>query len=239
MGGGLVLNSVLGLLLIGFLLSMYLMDTMQVLLRAVATTLEAPVLGAHLGSVFMLANRAATALALLILGYFVDSFVPRQHLQAIYAAAAAAIALFHLPLLRRTPLIGLTVTASRLLYRRTFDDELVGAVREASAQRLGYRFSPAVAAVSAIGLIGLLSPSLLATTFPAYRATLMQTGFIINSIASIISVMYVERQIAITLDGGDQHEIGLLYNSFLVSRALGYAATALFFLMSMFALPPS
>ena len=94
-----------------------------------------------------------------------------------------------------------------------------------------------MAAVSAIGLIGLLSPSLLATTFPAYRATLMQTGFIINSIASIISVMYVERQIAITLDGGDQHEIGLLYNSFLVSRALGYAVTALFFLMSMFALP--
>lgn len=230
--------ALLAAFLVVFLLCMFLMDTLQVLLRAVATVLDAPVLGAHLGSVFMLVNRAATALALLIIGYFVDSFTNRSELQMVYALAAALIAVFHLPLLRRAPLVSLTVVTFRLFYRKTYAAETIAEIREAAKRdKPGYRLSPPVAGVAAVGLLGLLGPSLLATTFPDYRATLMQTGFIVNSVASIVNVAYVERHIAMTLHDGDRDQIGQLYTSYTVSRASGYAVSAVIFLAGLLLLP--
>ena len=224
-------------LLLLFLLCMFLMDTLQVLLRAVSTMLDAPVLGAHLGSVFMLANRAATALALLTIGYFVDSYVARGTLQWTYAAAASLIAIFHIPLLARKPLIAVTVKASTLLYRKSFQPELIARSLAAGGDRAVADVSTPIAVIATVGLLGLLGPSLLAATYPDYRATLMQTGFIVNSAASIINVMYVERQIAMTLDEGDERKISSLLHSYTVSRAVGYLLAAVAFLAIGLVLP--
>lgn len=220
-------------MLILFLACMFLMDTLQVLLRAIATLMAAPLLGAHLGSVFMLANRVATALALLIIGYFVDSFVERRELMMLYGVAALVIALFHLPLLARTPMIGMTAAAFRLLYRKSYEKEVLDEIRLSWQDKRVFQLSVPVACITAIGLLGLLGPSLLASTYPDYRATLMQTGFIVNSLASIVNVLHVERSIAITLDAGVTSKINALYTSYTVSRALGYLI-AFFSIMALF-----
>lgn len=219
--------------LIFFLLCMFLVDTLQVLLRAIATGLEAPILGAHLGSVFMLLNRATAALALLAIGYFVDTSIPREQLQAIYAAAAILIAVFHIPLLSRRPILAMTLLAFRQIYNKSCPPEVVAASRNAHAQKSTYKISFAVAIVTAVGLLGLLVPSLLASTFPAYRATLMQTGFILNSAATIINILYVERDIAMTLDDGNVQRINSLYNSYTISRAIGYGTAAILLMLPL------
>lgn len=212
--------------LIFFLLCMFLVDTLQVLLRAIATGLEAPILGAHLGSVFMLVNRATAALALLAIGYFVDTSIPRERLQMIYALAAILIAILHFPLLSRRPILAMTLFAFRRMYAKICPPEIVAASQETYAKKSPYRISAAVAIVTAVGLLGLLIPSLLASTYPAYRATLMQTGFILNSAATIINILYVEREIAMTLDEGNADQINALYNSYTISRAIGYCTAA-------------
>lgn len=217
--------------LIFFLLCMFLVDTLQVLLRVISTGLSAPILGAHLGSIFMLVNRATAALALLAIGYFVDTSMPREHLQWIYAAAAVLIAISHLPLLSRKPIIAITLLAFKRVYGKTCDPEIVQTARQTHGLKTHYKLSYAVAGVTAIGLLGLLAPSLFASTFPEYRATLMQTGFILNSAATIINVLYVERDIAMTLDDGNSEQINSLYGTYTVSRAVGYVVAAIAFLI--------
>lgn len=212
--------------LIGFLLCMFLIDTLQVLLRAISTMVSAPVLGAHLGSIFMLANRAATALALVLIGYLVDIFAPVQDLLLVYTVAAAVIALCHLPLSRRLPLLRITLFCFRRIYRKAASHKQINSAIESLSCRATWQVSPAVLLVTTIGFSGLLAPSLLASTFPAYRATLMQTGFILNSLASIVSVLHVERIIAVTIDQGDPVAVNSLYSSYIASRTLGYVVAS-------------
>lgn len=219
----------LSLALIFFLLCMFLVDTLQVLLRAISAVMDAPVLGAHLGSIFMLINRAATALALLVIGYLVDIALPSQHLVAIYAASSLLIAATHLPLLRRAPLLNLTLMSFRRIYSKTCSPEMIQKTQYLVLVGIQCKISPAVVSVTALGFFGLLSPSLLASTFHDYRTTFMQTGFILNSVASIINVMQVERKFALVMDSGSPEQINSLYSSYTVSRCLGYLLAAMTF----------
>jgi hypothetical protein len=230
-----MLVSLLPIALVLFLLCMFLVDTLQVLLRAISAIVAAPVLGAHLGSIFMLVNRATTALALLSIGYLVDTSIPSTHLLTIYAAASLTIAALHLPLLRRGPLLSLTLFAFRRIYGKTCEPQVIQAARDLRQERVEYKLSKAVAGVTALGFLGLLAPSLLAASYLDYRATLMQTGFILNSIASIINVLQVERRIAMVMDSGTQQQINALYSSYIVSRAVGYLAAMLAFLLALVA----
>ncbi|MGK6323001.1 hypothetical protein ACMGDM_07925 [Sphingomonas sp. DT-51] len=223
----------LAITLIGFLLCMFLIDTVQVLLRATAAIVGAPVLGAHLGSVFMLVNRAATALSLLLIGYLVDSYVAKLDLMVIYAAAALLIALCHLTLSRRVALLRLMLFFFRRIYGKTPAPALIDAAVATLTRTPQSSISAAVVAVTSIGFLGLLVPSLLASTYPAYRATLMQTGFIINSLASVGSVLHVERVIAVTIDKGDPDDVNALYSSYSRSRLCGYMTAFALFAISI------
>ncbi len=216
--------------LVGFLLCMFLVDTMQVLLRAVSSLVSAPVLGAHLGSVFMLANRAATALALVMIGYLVDIFTPQRHLLVIYIVAALIIATCHMLFTNRRFLLRLTLFCFRRIYKRSLSPDQVSDADASLYPPAAWRINPAVTLVTSVGLVGLLAPSLLAAAFPSYRATLMQTGFILNSVASIISVLHVERTIALTIDEGNPATVNRLYGSYVASRTSGYVVAALVFL---------
>lgn len=219
--------------LIFFLLCMFLVDTLQVLLRAISAVMAAPVLGAHLGSIFMLLNRVASALALLAIGYLVDTSIPSHHLLSIYAGTSLLLAAAHLPLLRRAPLLNLTLVAFRRIYGKSCAPEMIRSARNLHLERVDYKIGPVVIGVTALGFLGLLTPSLLATTYPDYRATLMQTGFILNSVASIINVLQVERRIAMVMDSGNATEINAHYSSYTVSRALGYIAAMLAFVLPL------
>lgn len=226
--------TILLLALIAFLLSMFLVDTLQVLLRVISAVVSAPVLGAHLGSVFMLVNRAATAFALLTIGYLVDTGMQVQYLLLSYVAASLLLALCHIPLLRRKFLLAVTLKSFRVIYGETCDPATLQAASQLhSSGRVEYKINSAVCIVTTIGFVGLLAPSLLASSFPEYRATLMQTGFILNSIASIMNVLQVERKIAMTIHGGNQKEINDLYISYTISRGIGYTAAAVLFTLTM------
>jgi hypothetical protein len=214
-----------------FLICLFLVDTVQILLRAVATMMSAPVLGAHLGSIFMLSNRVATASSLVLIGYLVDIKVDKDTLLAIYASAAFVLALCHIPLLRRLPLLRITVFCFRRVYKRTMSVEQVDQAAESLSVKSDWHLSPMIVTVTTVGFLGLLVPSLLASAFPEYRATLMQTGFIINALSTVLSVLHVERVIAVTLDEGNDASVNALYSTYNISRMLGYGFASCLFVM--------
>lgn len=228
-----MIGTTIALVLVGLLAAMFVVDTLQVLFRAVAAVLEAPVLGAHLGSVFMLLNRASAALALVAIGYLVDTAFPSRDLRLVYGVSALAIAVLHMPLLFRRPMFALTIRAFGCLYQRSRDSVAVERAEQFFALPRKAKAMPFVVIVTYIGLLGLLAPSLLALAYADYRATLMQTGFIINSVASIVNVMVVEKKIAIVLDAGANEAISTLYDDYAVSRAGGYILAAGTFLVSL------
>lgn len=227
------MEPLIALALVGFLTCLFLMDTVQVLLRAISAILTAPVLGAHLGSVFMLTNRAATALSLVLIAYLVDVAVEAEWFLMVYAVCAMTIALSHLILSRPTYLLRTIFYCFRTFYGKALDDETVATAARALSGRSKVVISPAVLAVTVIGFLGLLIPSILASKFPIYRATLMQTGFVLNALATVFSVLHVEREIAVTLDRGDPTAVSSLYQSYNFSRMLGYVAGFGLFMLTL------
>ncbi len=206
------------------LLAMYLMDTFQVLLRTLAGLLNISILGAHLGSVVMLLNRAATAAVLLLIGYMVDIGVPARELLTLYAGTALLLGAAHALFLGKRRIFNLTLLACRWMYRKTGDADAITLATQEFGKKRRLVVQPVVALVGTIALAGFLLPSIAAAVFPHYRATLMQTGFIINSIASIISVLHVERRISMVIDDGDPARINHLYDAYVMSRGVGYIA---------------
>lgn len=220
------------LLFFGFgvcLLAMYLMDTLQVLLRALAGLAGVAVLGAHLGSMVMLANRIATSVALLLLGYMVDTGVSALVMVGAFGCLSVLIAIGHVVFIRKRLVLRVLLSACAAFYGRAVALPRMTIAAKALRGRVAWVVSPSVAFVSALGLAGFLVPSLAAAKYPDFRATLMQTGFVLNSIATIVNVMVVEKRISLTIDGGSTGDISALYDSYVLSRAVGYVCGALIF----------
>lgn len=204
------------------ILAMYLMDTLQVLLRTMSGLAGVAILGAHLGSVVMLANRMATAAALLLLGYLVDTGASPVRLLLAYAVISCVLALSHAAFLRKQLVFRSMLYACAVFYRRPVELGRMLSTARVIRGASEFKVSAPVAFVSALGLLGFLGPSLAAALVPGFRATLMQSGFVLNSIATIVSVVIVEKGISMTIDRGSAAEISRLYDSYVVSRAIGY-----------------
>ena len=228
-----VISLTLGVLLAACLLVMYLMDTFQVLLRALSGLANAPVLGAHLGSVVMLLNRAATAVALILIGYMVDTGVPARSMLALYALVAILLGSSHGLFLQKKLLFKLVLYACKTFYNKSLDRRWIRRALRTIEGRRRSKTQVAIVLVCALGLVGFLIPSILAADHPLYRATLMQTGFVINSSASILNVLYIERRISMIIHSGDPTGINRVYDSYLSSRAVGYIVGAAPFLLAL------
>lgn len=228
-----VISVTFAILLAACLLVMYLMDTFQVLLRALSGLANAPVLGAHLGSVVMLLNRAATAVALILIGYMVDTGVPARSMLALYALVAILLASSHGLFLQKKLLFKLVLCACKAIYNKPLDARWIRRALRTIQGRRRHEAQVAIILVCALGLAGFLIPSILAAEQPVYRATLMQTGFIINSAASVLNVLYIERRISMIIHSGDTTRINEVYDTYLSSRAVGYIVGAAPFLLAL------
>jgi len=91
----------------------------------------------------------------------------------------------------------------------------------------GPHFQIDLALVFSLALFGFLLPSIMAATFPGYRATLLQTGFLLNSLATIYMTLRIERQLALTLSSNNEHKKWEAYRLFMTSRAVGATLTTL------------
>ena len=74
--------------------------------------------------------------------------------------------------------------------------------------------------ITIVNIAGLTLPLFLAGQFPEYRLTLANTGFVLNSISTVINVFYIENRLAVAFDGkgGEIDNIVMVIN---IARLLG------------------
>lgn len=219
--------------LVVLLVFVFILDSVQILVKLLTASSGCSILGAHLGSVIMLGNRGAVALSLLIAGYLVDAGVKNSFFLVSYGVASLIVALAHIVLLRRGMIFGIVKYA----FRRLYDKNIPNGVWNRLTFKGVCRYAPwlTLFVVTAVSFAGLLIPSVLASTFSSHRAALMQTGFLINTTATIVYVLHVEKKLAIVISGEDFASLERMYCIYINSRFFSYVTiSALFFMVHFF-----
>jgi hypothetical protein len=212
------------------LLLAFIGDMLQYAVRIVASVLEHPNLSTHLVSLSMLVNRFGAALGLLLIGYSIDTGVTAATLIVAYAVFVSLLGLLYLLNARYSKF---SVLLLRPFVTRYYKLEVTQ--RDFPVCPVEWR-SPRrdIAILFAVSLFGFLLPSLAAAAFPAYRATLLQSGFILNSFATLYFALKIEKELAITLNTGSEMDKWHAYVSFMYARATGCLVASLTLLLMLF-----
>lgn len=161
----------------------------------------------------MVVNRLGTVLFFLFIALAVDLGAQPAVIARFFAAAALAIALGN-------------IAVVGWLWRRSHIAGLADVLSDVPLVPVG-----GALVAGLFGLLGLTLPMLLSASNPALRLTLANTGFILNSVFTIITVFLVENHVAALIDRGD-HGLGRFVVQVYVMRTLSalLAAALLVFL---------
>jgi hypothetical protein len=194
------------------LVVIYVIETTATVSRGIGIFLNSPAEFNHASMVMMLGNRIFVAFVMLSLGFFVDSGANSEILISIFLLFTIIYSLVIFLVLRLSRKIPF------YLYRlcKIIHDIDLGKIKEFNSESGRIDMKSAIATFFFIAGISL--PSIFATNFIEYRATLMQTGFIFNSIGSFINVMMVEKVLARSKDCS---ETEYLIKSILKGKILG------------------
>lgn len=69
-------------------------------------------------------------------------------------------------------------------------------------------------------LLGSLGPMLLASVFPAYRATILQLGFIFNTLATVLHVFVIEPRFIETIEDKSSNRADEFHLSYTLSKSI-------------------
>jgi hypothetical protein len=213
-----------------------LIEQSSLSVRVYGASVGALPIGHHLSLIIMLVNRVSSALALLFLGYAVDIGIGADALASLFALAGLILGVISNLAIKRWEVARWTF---RLLYRVCYNKAWVENNSSLSANaEVDYDHSPSVRLrvkfvyVSSVLLfIGFLVPSIIASVWPDLRATLMQTGFVLNAFGSLIVALYVEKDIATIFQGLRPNEIERINSEMAAYKSYAYVTGALLFLI--------
>lgn len=220
-------SRIIEIALVGCLFLAFFGDILQSVCRVSVSVLRLPDLATHLTTLSMLVNRFGGAIALLLIGYSIDTGIAAHELVASYMITVLIIgACYAIAALRGTWILSGTDRFVRSYY---------GVEPPVSVKNVQVNFTKAgrldLTVVYIISLAGFLLPSVLAAIYPVYRATLLQSGFLLNSLATLYTALKIEKAIALDLISSDDDLKWRSLVIFLISRvyaclisACGFAA---------------
>lgn len=213
-------------LLVLMLIFAFLGDLLQYAVRIISSAMNQPNLSTHLVTLTMLINRFGAALALLIIGFMIDIGVSIRDFLSIYILFVLILGISYL-LKAKFPNFGLKLTIAFITRYYAIN---CGNALSYKAESQVSKVKPSIAIIFSISLLGFLLPSLLASAFPDYRATLLQSGFILNSIATLYSALKIEKNLTLTMNDGNNDDKWFAYCEFMKSRAIGCIIAAVIFI---------
>lgn len=216
-----MLNTILAIMLLVFLLMAFVGDLLQYLMRIAASLFDQPNLSTHLVSLSMLVNRIGAASSLLLIGFFIDQGIAPVQLIFIYCGFSLTLAVLYF-------LAGLNASQSLILLRPLVMRYYKIEIAKPKTKKNAIPFRPIpndIALIFALSLCGFLLPSVAAAIFPDYRATLLQTGFILNSIATLYFALKIEKDLAVTLNSTDTDRKWEAFVEFMFARSIGCIIT--------------
>lgn len=213
-----------------------LIEQSSLSVRVYGASVGALPIGHHLSLIIMLFNRVGSALALLFLGYAVDTGIDADELASLFAISGLILGVISNFVIRRWEVARWTFS---LLYRVCYGSSWVESnsplrasaeveYDHSSSERLRVKL---VYVSSVLLFMGFLIPSILASVWPDLRATLMQTGFVFNALGSLIVALFVEKDIATIFQGLRPSEIKRVNSEMAAYKSYAYVTGALLFLI--------
>jgi hypothetical protein len=212
----------------------FLGDMLQFSTRTTASIMRISDVSTHLVSVSMLINRVGAATTLVIIGFLLDTGTSIKYLVSAYIAFLVMIALFYaLYSIYFSKLIALEAWAIRRFYSLPSTTPRLCNMQIARINIQDYiepRYLD-IAFSYCLSILGFILPSIVASMYPDYRATLLQTGFILNSFSTIYFTLICEKRFANVLINGSTNEKLVFSKQFMALRGLGSLLTIAFLIV--------
>lgn len=208
-------NHLIEIALVFCLFLAFLGDILQSVSRVSASVLRLPDLATHLTTLSMLVNRFGGAIALVLIGYSIDTGIAAHQLIVTYLVTILFVgACYTLAAFRGNWILPATARFVRYYYHIDPPVDVRDIKLEVTKTA---RFDLTI--IYLITISGFLLPSVLAAILPDYRATLLQSGFLLNSIATLYTALKIEKDIALDLISNDDDLKWRSLVTFLMSRA--------------------
>lgn len=175
----------------------------------------------HFSMVIMLVNRLAVALTMPVLGLLIDMRVNTSSIVILFLCSLGLLTFTFFLIFKCRVLVINNITS---LVSRMYKFEIVKLfVSESHDTELRIRPNIVIVVAIYLPLLGFILPAILASHFSEYRATLIQSGFLLNSVGTILHVIFVEKEIGKIIDSGSVDKIQSMAGELFISRTIGCA----------------
>lgn len=172
----------------------------------------------------MMLNRLGTIFYMFFLGLAIDLGLENNTLLAVTITAALGTLLYNVFLLvRRRQLLN---------FHQSIKDG--PEVLKDFLTAFGPRITLASYVATLLNILGLTLPLLLSNSFPQYRLSLANTGFLLNTFFTLINVLILESRIASILDQGAKEESYTFATMIFITRLFALFSAAVIFACLMF-----
>ena len=202
----------------------YAIDDLAILSKGFGGLYKSNALAANLGSTIYLFNRIFMASTLPALGYLVDSGISAKEM--IITVIIAAVLMLFLKIITYYNIIRIIITLNWVAGKLYGKDRHI--VDHSILLNIEYKgkinWQPVLAMIMFIASMTI--PSIIAIFFFENRAFFVQLGFLFNMFGSLITILFIERKIALSaekvaLGDADQSSFISSISSIILSRALG------------------
>ena len=202
----------------------YLVDDLAFLSKGFGGLYEINALAANLSSSIFLFNRAAMALILPALGFLVDSGISIKVMLIAVISSALLMCLLKVIVYRKITrvILFLSWVAKKIYGAERITDQNSNFVDITYKGRI--ELQPTLAMI--LFIAGMTIPSIIAIYFFDNRAFFIQLGFIFNMVGSLLTILFIERKIALDAEklvSGkiDRDSFIASISSIILSRAVG------------------
>lgn len=208
-------------------LIVFFVEIIAVQLRISGGLVDAPHLANHVALSLLLIGRAFTAIGLLTIGYELDRGANIKYL--ILAFASFSLGLYFFLILWKKN----EVNFEKLIVKHCgiTCDWVVGNKTCKKNIKKDLKFRSVNFLIGICVTFAFCMPPLLAAIFVDYRATLLQLGFVLNSVATLSIVFYVEKGLAKALHMGDKNVLTQIGEDHYIARKNAAAFSCLVMLM--------
>jgi hypothetical protein len=215
-------NSALWFLLLVIGLSVtFIIETVAVLIRIIGVIIDAPFLTNHVALILLLLSRVSTSVALIMSGLLVDLTGGADYYVIAYIVFSSIVigvltAIYKFPI----ALFNILTFLLKKIHKENFKNptEMYEIINNKSRVKInGFN-----ALSSCLLILGFSVPGVLAINYPEYRATLLQTGFLFNAIATILNTTKIEKSIAKVMHDGNKYKLMNEVYEYLKSKIFGF-----------------
>tara|TARA_A100001388_G_C28733336_1_gene482723 strand:+ start:457 stop:1140 length:684 start_codon:yes stop_codon:yes gene_type:complete len=223
--------NILALSIIVFGATAYFIDSLSLKIRITSGIVGKVAIFNHMSLIAMMFNRFSVALTLPVLGFLLDYGVNQDFLIMTILGAITLYLFLNIILI----FFSYKISKTLISMLRFYDQKDTSQLNKELFKVNSFGFDLPSCFFYFIILLGFFLPSILASFFLEWRASIMQFGFTLNVLGTLINVLLIEKKVSLAIDGKDAKNVLDLSNRILIGRFIGafLALITIFFILAL------